>query len=78
MKQFEIEGISPRIMLIGAITNTKVLHSVSQMYKPEYIQDRCVRHIIDWTLWWFDKYGKAPESHIEDIFHKKTKNLNKD
>jgi len=67
-----------RKIVTAMITSTEFLTEITPLYsqyKYNPLSLSWASIIADWCIEYFDKYKKAPESIIEDIFHSKIKTI---
>jgi hypothetical protein len=57
-----------RAILTGMIVSDSVLRRLSLVYKPGYMTTPFTRTVASWCLGYFQKYDKAPQSHIQDLY----------
>jgi len=68
-----------RKILIGLITQTEYLRQLQADWNAEYIESATARMVAQWCWEYFDKFHKAPDRDIENIFIEKLrKNLKKE
>lgn len=56
-------------IISGLITNEKFLKEIRQIYKKELIQIPYAKTVADWCFDFYQKYNKAPESSIQEIYN---------
>jgi len=57
-----------RSIITSLITSTEFCKLVRKSIRRKYFQIDDIKVIVGWVLDYFDKYQKAPERHIRDIF----------
>ena len=60
------------------ILSTEFSRKAFQIYKPEYIQNKHSRKIIEWIKKYFDEYDDAPKINMVDLFEFNKKSINQD
>jgi hypothetical protein len=61
------EFVEPRI-LSGLIVSTDFLRRVYPIWSDEYIQSPDVAMVAGWVWDYYDRYGEAPDKHIQDVY----------
>lgn len=67
-KRRKIDVSVEKHILIGMITSTKFIANFKHLYKPELFQMPFSKILSNWCWDYFNKYGKAPYTDIQDIF----------
>jgi hypothetical protein len=50
------------------IISDQYLREIQSVYKPEYITVEPVRIVAEWCNDYYQRYGKAPNTHIKDLY----------
>lgn len=64
-----------RLIATAFITSTEFIQKIKPLYKNEYIISRELKDIISWCLDYFNEYGEAPESNIQQIYEVKAASM---
>ena len=64
-------------LLTGLIVDDEFCRRVLEMLKPEHMQVRHARRIIQWVRQYHEKYGKAPGLEIQTLFNVEKKKIDK-
>jgi hypothetical protein len=62
------DGSEERSILIGMITNKRVLGPLSAKWEPERFRSRWANLIGGWCVKYFQKYDRAPAKGVEGLF----------
>ena len=57
-----------RRIIIGMIVSTDYLSRIRKLWNPQFFTSEAARILSTWCIEYFDKYGKAPQNDIDDIF----------
>ena len=63
-----------RRIIIGMIVSTDYLSRIRKLWNPQFFTSEAARILSTWSIEYFDKYGKAPQNDIDDIFCDKVNN----
>ena len=63
-----------RKILIGMIVSDKFIKRIQPIIDPKLLEGSFIAKVVLWCLEYFNTYHKAPQRHIEDIFHVKVEN----
>ena len=63
-----------RRIIIGMIVSTDYLSRIRKLWNPQFFTSEAARILSTWCIEYFDKYGKAPQNDIDDIFCDKVNN----
>ena len=55
-------------IITGLIISDQFSKSIVPMLHIEYFSADYARHLVKWILDYYNKYKKAPQKHIKDIF----------
>lgn len=55
-------------LLIGLIVSDEFIKQLAPTLQQKYLKATSSRHIMNWCLEYFDKYGEAPKELIQDIY----------
>lgn len=70
VKRKKIDVDIERKILQGCVVSDRFLKEVKDLYKPEYMKMETSPIIMGWCIDYYEKYEKAPQAHIQDIFNK--------
>ncbi len=73
LRRRKIENKIELQMLTGMIISDKVLRDIRAVWRAELVQVPYARTVADWCFEYWDRYGKAPGVHIEDIHASKAR-----
>ena len=65
--------IDERKIVIGLITSTEYIKQIRPCWNLEFIESSTARKLAMWCIEYFDKYQKAPDKEISDIYFAKLK-----
>lgn len=65
----KIEGHVERQLITGMIVSTKFCRQMKGVYKPDQFEIPYARKVARWCMRYFNRYGKAPRKHIQDIYN---------
>ena len=68
MKISRIDKKIEKKIVIGMIVSTEFLRQIRESVKVDLIRNSGVKVIMKWCLDYFDKFDKAPQAHIQDIY----------
>lgn len=71
-----VDGSVERKLLTGMIVSTEFMEGVTSFYNPELVETRFVRTVADWCVEYFQRYNRAPNVHIKDIFESHADQMN--
>lgn len=57
-----------RTIVTGMITSNRVLRNLALTYKPRYFTVPFAQVVAKWCLAYLEKYGEAPQRHIQDLY----------
>lgn len=60
-----------RKIIIGLITSTEYLQQIQSSWDSKLLSSQAAQKLSHWVWEYFNKYGKAPNNDIEDIFYSK-------
>jgi DNA replication protein DnaC len=63
--------IDERKIIISLITNTEFTKQIRSCWNLNFIESATARKLAMWCIEFFDKYQKAPQKEIEDIYQQK-------
>lgn len=69
-----------RHILLGLIVSTQYLHEIRSLWESKFLISDLGKRVSKWCLGYYDKYGKAPQQDIEQIYfdHLQKENLPQD
>lgn len=67
-----------RRIIVGLITSHSFVNEFASLFKSEYFISKTAQTIARWCISYQEKYEKAPQSHIQDIYFRKIQDLDKD
>lgn len=80
---FKIREENPDIarenrMLTAMVVSTPFLGKIQPLWSSEFIEDPHVALVGEWCIDYFKQYGKAPNTHLKDIFEESKGGVLKD
>ena len=63
-----------RNIVIGMISSTAYLKQIAPIFKSKYLDSPEAKKMANWCIEYFEKYKKAPEGDIEQIYFEKLRN----
>jgi len=68
MKKIKVEFWEEQKLLINCIMNTDFLEAIKPLIRIDYFESEYSKILIKWIFEYYEKYKKAPETDIQDIF----------
>jgi hypothetical protein len=68
VKRQTVDESASRKLLTGMIVSTAFMEEAISFYNPDLLDVPFVRTVAEWCADYFNRYGKAPNIHIKDIF----------
>jgi intein/homing endonuclease len=73
MAEITVKGSDPDLtfeykLLTSMIISDKFLKEIQYIFSPNLLRDPVIGLVGQWTLDYYKKYDKAPNSHLKDIF----------
>ena len=68
MKRTRVDSLSEKNLLVGLITSDSFCKEILPIVKPEFLEIDYSKIIVKWVREYYEKYEKAPEKDIENIF----------
>jgi hypothetical protein len=65
--------MTERLIVTGLINSTEYLQQVRPVWDDRMLSSKMSQEIAEWCIEFYDKYDKAPERNIEDIYYDKRK-----
>ncbi|MFW5701186.1 MAG: AAA family ATPase [Cyclobacteriaceae bacterium] len=65
-----------RQIIVGLLFNDAFISEISDFFDQRYIESPSLSKVAQWALKYFSEQNKAPQKHIETIFHEELKNGN--
>ncbi|MHA1828615.1 MAG: hypothetical protein ACTSX6_08205 [Candidatus Heimdallarchaeaceae archaeon] len=80
MKRTKVDLSIERDIVTGMIVSDRYLSTISTNWEEDLLESSAAKMIADWCLFYFKKYKKAPNIHIQSIFQnwKKKEHTNQD
>jgi len=75
MRFHKVDTSTEKLMLIGMITSDRFMKRIRPIYDPDYLDVGAVKTVAEWVVNYYDKYEKAPQRAIEDIFKRSSRRL---
>lgn len=58
-----------RLILVGLINSTEFIQQIYNTWDPALIGSRSLKQIAVWCIDFYEKYDRAPERNIEDLYY---------
>ena len=69
IRRKSVDGSVERKLLTGMVVSSQFLKESLSFYDPDLIETSHTRIVAEWCVRYYDRYEKAPNTHIKDIFH---------
>lgn len=73
-----VDTEAERRMLTGLIISDRICREILPLINNDYLQNPYSPIVVEWIKKYWDKYQKAPNHHIQDIFENEKRNINED
>lgn len=74
-KTIKIDAGIERRMAIGSVVSTPFLQGLSEVWNDKLVEAKFVRLVINWSISYLEKYGKAPGEDITQLFESNSENM---
>lgn len=64
----QVDSVPERRIIKGMIVSNQFLGGISSIYKAELMSIPYAKQVARWCLMYYQKYGRAPKKHIQDIY----------
>jgi hypothetical protein len=78
MTRTTVKMDSERSIIIGLLTNKDFCSQVVPILDKKYLKTRYAKVIAEWVIDYFQAYGTAPGSLIQDMYYERKASLNED
>ncbi len=65
-----------RHIILGLITSSQYLHEIRPVWENKFMISELAQRLSKWCLGYYDRYGKAPQANIEQIYFDKLQKEN--
>lgn len=70
----KVKADMERRIVIGMIVSTPFLRSIKPIFRTEYLRGQCCETVAKWCVDFYEKYERAPNKEIQDIFFHQQRN----
>ena len=75
MRVRKVDATVERQLLIGMIVSDEFLKRILPVFEYDYLDTGPAKRVAEWVIDYFDRYNKAPQAMIQDIFKERASGL---